>query len=219
MSLRRSPSHAALGAGEGHQVQLFALPAPWRTLGVLRVRNGSDRWTPGEYGRVHLGRQDAAHRALQDLRMRHALGTACPRGRWQARCQSEQLRSASSSACSGAPLRWSGHLEIHRLRGTAAVEHALVVAIGVLALANTLTSTAVLRAHTYEPRQKILQVLLVWLLPILGIVFVWSFLRGSATERLTTDLADRTGPSVGLDEHVNVNTNAADVGGFGEGGH
>ena len=36
-------------------MQLFALPTPWRTLGVLRVRSGSDRRTPREYGRVHLG--------------------------------------------------------------------------------------------------------------------------------------------------------------------
>jgi hypothetical protein len=121
MSLWCSSSHAALSAGEGDPVQLFALPSPWRTLGVLRVRNGSDRRTPGEYDRVHLGRQDSAQCALQDLRMCHALGATCPRARRQARCQSEQLRSAPSRGCSGTPVRWSGHLEIHRLSGTAAV--------------------------------------------------------------------------------------------------
>jgi len=91
MSLRCSSSHAALSAGEGDQVQLFNLPAPWRTLGVLRVRNGSDRRTPGEYGRVRLGRQNAAQCTLQDLRVCHALGTTCPRARRQARRQSKQF--------------------------------------------------------------------------------------------------------------------------------
>jgi len=91
MSLRCSSSHATLSAGEGDQVQLFDLPAPWRTLGVLRVRNSSDRRTSGEYGRVHLGRQDAAECALQDLRVCHALGTTCSRARRQTWRQSEQF--------------------------------------------------------------------------------------------------------------------------------
>ena len=123
MSLRRSSSHAALGAGEGDQVQLFDLPAPWRTLGVLRVRNSSHRRTSGEYGRVHLGRQDTSQCTLQELRVRHALGTTCPRARRQARGQFEQLRSAPSRVRPGTPVRWSGHLEIHRLSGTAAVAY------------------------------------------------------------------------------------------------
>jgi hypothetical protein len=91
LSLRCSSSHAALSAGESDQVQLLDLPAPWRTLGVLRIRNRSDRRTPGEYGRVHMGRQDAAQCAMQDVRMCHPLGATRPRGRRQAWCQSQQL--------------------------------------------------------------------------------------------------------------------------------
>jgi len=121
MSLRCGSSHLALGAGKGDQVQLLDLPAPWRTLGVLRVRNRSDRRPSGEYGRVHLGWQDASQFTLQDLRLRHALGTACSRARRQARSQSEQFWSAPSRVRSDPPVRWSGHLEIHRLRGAAEV--------------------------------------------------------------------------------------------------
>ena len=91
MSLRRSSTHPALSAGEGDQVQLLALPAHWRTLGVLRVRNGSDRGPSEKHHRIRLGGQDAAHSALQDLRVRYALGATRSGTGWKARCQHQQL--------------------------------------------------------------------------------------------------------------------------------
>jgi hypothetical protein len=101
------------------------------------------------------------------------------------------------------------------------MEIALFGALILLLVANAAITSGVLRSSAYDPSQKALQLLLVWLVPVLGAVFVWSFLRGAASDPLTTDLADRNGSSVGFDAQVNLNSDAADVGGFGGsgGGH
>ena len=96
---------------------------------------------------------------------------------------------------------------------------ALLAAVGVLAIANAVVSIAVLRSPAYDSRQKSFQLVLLWLLPILGVVVVWSFLRGTESERVTTDLASRSEGAVGgIPDHVNLHSDAADLGGFG-GGH
>jgi hypothetical protein len=48
--------------------------------------------------------------------------------------------------------------------------------IGALSVANFVVSVAVARSHYYSSRQKVVQVLLVWALPLLGAVAVGVFL-------------------------------------------
>ena len=49
--------------------------------------------------------------------------------------------------------------------------------IGVLSIANLVVSAFVLRSRYYSIGQKLAQCFLVWLLPIVGTVGVWVFLR------------------------------------------
>ena len=97
-----------------------------------------------------------------------------------------------------------------------------LVALGslcVLVIANAWVSWRVHRASVYEPRQKTLQLALVWLVPVLGPLSVWLFLRNAegqaVSERLTTDLASRSDSVGGPPEHFNSQVDAADIGGLG----
>lgn len=101
---------------------------------------------------------------------------------------------------------------------------ALVGALCLLAIANAAISVVVLRSSAYEPRQKALQLGLLWLVPLVGAYVVWMFLREAerehlTTDLLTTDLASRaTGSVIGQMPDVDLHSDAADLGGLG-GGH
>ena len=69
---------------------------------------------------------------------------------------------------------------------------ALLSAASILALANLMVTTRVCRSGSYTPRQKVLQTLIVWLLPILGFVAVWAFVS-QVSERHANHYPDRTG--------------------------
>jgi hypothetical protein len=49
--------------------------------------------------------------------------------------------------------------------------------LGILALANLVASAAVVRSSYYSAGQKWAQCIVVWLLPLLGAVGIWAFLR------------------------------------------
>jgi hypothetical protein len=54
------------------------------------------------------------------------------------------------------------------------------IGIGLIAavvIANLAVSVALLRCHFYTPLQKLAQSAIVWLVPILGAVGIWAFLR------------------------------------------
>lgn len=53
----------------------------------------------------------------------------------------------------------------------------LLVLLGIACLMNLAASVAVIRSHFYSPAQKLAQCLIVWLVPILGPVGIWAFLR------------------------------------------
>ena len=101
------------------------------------------------------------------------------------------------------------------------VERVVLGSLCFLVIANAWISWRVMRASVYELRQKLLQLALVWLVPVLGLVIVWLVLRSAeheaVTERLTTDLASRSDSAGGPPEHFNAHADAADVGG-GHGG-
>lgn len=52
-----------------------------------------------------------------------------------------------------------------------------LVAIGVIALANIYVSALVVKCPMFSPIQKTAQCLIVWLVPLLGTVGIWAFLR------------------------------------------
>lgn len=89
-----------------------------------------------------------------------------------------------------------------------------------LVIANVAVSAAVLRSPLYESRQKSLQLLLIWFLPVLGSLLAWFVLRGATGVGAITELASRDESPIGIGASVSphMNTDAADIGGFGEGG-
>lgn len=62
----------------------------------------------------------------------------------------------------------------------------------------------------YSPKQKLFQLALVWLLPILGAALVWSLAIDTRTERVTTDLQDRGGND---DGHIRLDNSLHEVSG------
>lgn len=52
-----------------------------------------------------------------------------------------------------------------------------IALLGLVLIGNLAVSIPVLRSCFYSPRQKLIQCGIVWLMPILGAVGVWAFLR------------------------------------------
>ena len=53
----------------------------------------------------------------------------------------------------------------------------MLALVGVACLVNLIVSVLVIRSHFYSPAQKLAQCAIVWLVPLLGPVAIWSFLR------------------------------------------
>jgi uncharacterized membrane protein YgcG len=70
------------------------------------------------------------------------------------------------------------------------------------------------RSPYYGAKQKLFQLVLVWLLPIVGAVLVWSLATDTKSQRFTTDLQDRGGFD---DGHMRFDDSSFDGGG-GDGG-
>lgn len=69
--MRRGPLDASVRAGDGDELQLFALPAHRRPVGLLRAGHGDHRGGSGRHRVLCVGRPDAADGALQVVRHRH----------------------------------------------------------------------------------------------------------------------------------------------------
>jgi hypothetical protein len=52
-----------------------------------------------------------------------------------------------------------------------------IALIGAVVLGNLAVSVALVRSHFYSPWQKAAQAAMVWLIPVLGAVGIWAFLR------------------------------------------
>lgn len=59
----------------------------------------------------------------------------------------------------------------------------LTALIAAICLANLFVSLAVLRSEVLEPEQKIAQLALVWLLPVVGAILAWLVLRDDRQPR------------------------------------
>lgn len=73
----------------------------------------------------------------------------------------------------------------------------LILLVLLLVALNSYATYALVHSLRYDRRQKLLQFLLVWFVPIVGALLVWSLARDKHTGRVTTDLTDRAG----LDGH------------------
>ena len=56
----------------------------------------------------------------------------------------------------------------------------ILLSLGVILIANVGVCAAVLRNEWYSPTQKALQCVLVWFLPVIGLIVVWCFLRSQS---------------------------------------
>ena len=70
---------------------------------------------------------------------------------------------------------------------------ALILLAVLLVGLNSAATYILVRSQRYHRRQKILQALLVWLVPVIGGLLVWSLARDTKADRVTTDLSDRAG--------------------------
>ena len=114
MPLRCGSTDLAFQTGSRHRLQLFTVPPHRRTLGLLRVWHGQDRGPSGSHRGVHLGRQDAAHHSLQNLRVRHALGALAANAWREARGKPRELRSRTHCVSARSAVRRSEYVEVHR---------------------------------------------------------------------------------------------------------
>lgn len=56
---------------------------------------------------------------------------------------------------------------------------------------NSAATYILVRSYRFDRRQKTLQALLIWVVPVVGAFLVWSLARDTKTDRVTTDLADK----------------------------
>ncbi len=99
--------------------------------------------------------------------------------------------------------------------------YVLLGSFALLVIFNAVVTIAVWRSDAIDMRQRLFQTLFIWVLPILGASLVWSLNRPIRSERVTTDLADRVGSSVAVDDNIRLGNDAADLGGLhssGDGG-
>lgn len=90
----------------------------------------------------------------------------------------------------------------------------LIVSIG---LALDIKATLLLnRSSYYDANQKMLQLALIWLVPVFGAILVWSLTAEPPKRRLTTDLRDYAGSD---DGGIRSDSSAADMGGGDAGGN
>jgi len=92
--------------------------------------------------------------------------------------------------------------------------NAIELAMGALILMNSITSIAVLRTPFYSGFQKVVQCLIVWLLPLFGAVFVWNFLR---SQRVSPQRREGAAFEAGYDNTIVVTDGSQH--GHGAGGH
>ena len=92
----------------------------------------------------------------------------------------------------------------------------LLILIASVVLALNIKATWLLNRNAYyDANQKIFQLALIWLVPILGAVLVWSLTADAPQGRFTTDLSDHVGYD---DGKIRSDSAAFDIGGGDAGG-
>jgi len=100
------------------------------------------------------------------------------------------------------------------------MEIAFLVFGFLLVAANAVVSFQLSRSTSYDSTQKIGQIMMVWLIPVIGASLVWYFLHDQKVKRQTIDLADRIGDgnSGGGYERMETDSAVGDGGGADGGG-
>ena len=73
--------------------------------------------------------------------------------------------------------------------------YAIYFALGVLTIANTYMTIRIAKRCDFEPFQKVAQSLFVWLIPVLGIFFIWIFYK-SNDEPTKANISSEAGDGV-----------------------
>lgn len=97
---------------------------------------------------------------------------------------------------------------------------ALLLFLAVLVAANLVVTSAVARSVSYDKNQRMLQILFVWLAPVIGAFLAWHFLKEYKTERMTTNLSDGYGSDDGVirNQDAYTESSSAESGGADGGG-
>src|SRR5262249_110828 len=98
-----------------YRMQLLDLPPLRHALGVLQLPRRRDHREAGRDGGLPLGRQTAALRALQALRLRYALGRGRAASGWKDGRQHSQLRSGGPGRRARSPARRRENVEVAQL--------------------------------------------------------------------------------------------------------
>ena len=112
LSLRISAPHAAGGTRNGDELQLFAMSAHRRHMGLLRTWHGLHRRPSRAYGKLRLGRSNPEECSVQDLRYRHPLGADRILSLRSSRSEPAEFRTSAPGGGRRQALRWGGHLDI-----------------------------------------------------------------------------------------------------------
>lgn len=91
----------------------------------------------------------------------------------------------------------------------------VLVFLGVACLINLIVSVSVVRSQFYSPAQKLAQCAIVWFVPLLGPVAIWSFLRAQYRWKMydTRAFPERTEKMVAVEINDAIHDN------LGGGGH
>ena len=81
----------------------------------------------------------------------------------------------------------------------------LFILVAVLTALNIKTTLVLARCAYYDTKQKLFQLALVWLLPVVGAILVWSLATDAPCKRVSTDLNDRGGND---DGHIRLDSSA-----------
>lgn len=93
---------------------------------------------------------------------------------------------------------------------------ALLVLIALVILALNIKATLLLtHSSYYDAKQKVLQLALVWLVPVLGAILVWSLATDTPRGRFTTDLRNYSGND---DGYIRSDSSASEIEGGDAGG-
>lgn len=90
----------------------------------------------------------------------------------------------------------------------------LKISLAVFFVVNCVAAIAIIRSSCYSAAQKAVQWLIIWLLPVFGGIFVWSFLRSQNVSRKM-----RTSDAYGAGYDNSIVVTDGSHQGFDGGGH
>ena len=89
----------------------------------------------------------------------------------------------------------------------------LLILVAIILVLDVRATWVLVRSSYYDAKQKLFQLVLVWLIPVLGAILVWSLAADSSGKRTTTDLSDRFGNDDGNIRLDNYSSNSGSDGG------